>query len=96
MQEARVPLLLIDAAVVYGLHRWEGQLKAEKARMDRDAAQQADVQKETDKRSKNQQRSAERAQRRAEDKKTQNNTGKQANFSIANPIQQPDKNKKQR
>jgi hypothetical protein len=96
LQELRVPCLLIDAIVVYGLHRWEAKLKADKALMDKDAIRQADLKHETDKRNITSLKAGERAQKKAEEKKLQNTTGKNANFAPTNHIQQPDKNTKKK
>jgi hypothetical protein len=93
-QELRVPCLVIDAIMVFGLHRWESRLKADKALLD--AKRQADVKHETDKRNITSLKAGERAQRKAEEKKLHNTTGKNANFAPTNHIQQPDKNTKKK
>lgn len=96
LQELRVPCLVIDAIVVFGLHRWEAKLKADKALLDADAIHQANVKHETDKRNITSLKAGERAQRKAEEKKLHNTTGKNANFAPTNHIQQPDKNTKKK
>jgi hypothetical protein len=88
---------LIDAIVVFGLHRWEAKLKADKALLlDADAKRHADLKHETDKRNITSLKAGERAQRKSEEKKLHNTTGKNANFAPTNHIQQPDKNTKKK
>ena len=94
LQEARLPFLVIDSLVVFGLHRWEGQLKEKRAREEEVAMHRQDVKHETEKRSRQYEKAAERAQKKANDKKMHNTTTKNANFAPTNHIQQPDRNKK--
>ncbi|KAL7557476.1 hypothetical protein ACA910_002371 [Epithemia clementina (nom. ined.)] len=93
-KELQIPLLLVDGLVIYGAHRYERKLMKEKKDLDAQLAHQADVQQEADKRDKRSRQAANRAQQKAEMKKAQNKTMKQAGFIPPNNIQQPDKAKK--
>ena len=92
LQDARIPLLLVDVLVVYGLHRWEARLKKQKA----DLAEKEAKEKEVLRRTARDEKAAQRNQTKAMQKKQQNKTSKQANFAMKHPIQQPDKSKKSR
>lgn len=86
--------MLIDGLVIFGLNIWEKRLKAEKERLEQEAANAADTKHEADKKADRAKKAAQREQRKVEEKKIQNIKGQTA-FNMKNPIQQPDKNKKQ-
>ena len=88
MQEARIPLMLIDGLVVYRLSVWEKKLKAEKEKV----GHEEDVAKETDKKTKKNMKAAQRFQAKAREKKNKiiNEKGGKQKHNIM----QPDKSKK--
>jgi hypothetical protein len=89
-KEARIPLVLIDGLVVYGLHRWEGQLKKEKAEL----AEKDSKQHETEKKATRAEKAASRNQTKATQKRQKGAPNNNIAFAPKMKIMQPDKNKK--
>lgn len=90
-QEARIPLLLGDAVLLFGLSYWNKKAKEAEDK----GAKEDEVVHEAEKKATRAQKAADREQRKFNEKKTQH-VGGPVNFGLKNPIQQPDRNKKQR
>lgn len=88
MQEARIPLMLADALIVYSLSVWEKRIKTDSAKI----AEEQAVAHETDKQEKRALKTANREQRRAEQKNIKNQG--QPYVTTKHNIMQPDKSKK--
>lgn len=80
--------------MVFALHHWESNLKKDTEKAELEAAKKADLEHESEKRSKIAQKAATRSERKAQEARAKEGGGKHANFGPSNPIQQPDKNKK--
>jgi len=88
IQEARIPLMLVDSLIVYSLSVWEKQIKSEGAKIVEEQA----VAHETDKQAARAVKTANREQRKAEQKNVKNQG--QPYVTPKHNIQQPDKSKK--
>jgi uncharacterized damage-inducible protein DinB len=82
--------MIIDALVVYGLHRWEKNLKKEKAELAEKDAKQHETEKKATRAEKAAQRSQTKESRKREKHAPNNNVA----FAPKMNIIQPDKNKK--
>ena len=94
IQELRIPCMLLDGLVIFGLHNYESYLKKEQDAANQKLAHQADVRHEADKREKKARDAANRSEQKQQQRNMHNNTSKNANFAPSNNIQQPDKAKK--
>ena len=88
-QELRVPCLVVDGIIAFALHKIDSDRKRNAELVE---AKKLDLEHEQDKRLKNAQKAATRAEQKAMEKRAKEGAGKHPNH--ANPIQQPDKNKK--
>jgi hypothetical protein len=89
LQYMRIPFMIMDGLVIYGLQQTENRMKTEKAV----AEKQDDVKHEETKKNTRAQKSAMRKQQKQTEKKVLQTSGK-ANFGPTANIHQPDKSKK--
>jgi hypothetical protein len=92
LQDARVPFMLLDALVVYGLTTWEKRIKEEKEK----AAAEDGMEHEEEKKKTMAEKAQTRQTRKEQQKKTNNMKNGGASFVPKQNINQPDKSKKSR
>jgi hypothetical protein len=90
LQEARIPLMLIDSLVVYGLTVWDRRLKEAKAKL----AEKEGLVKEEEKKAVRDTKVAVRQQRKDGEKKAKNQGNAFPSRAPKHHIMQPDKGKK--